>query len=86
MGSDSFSNITRWKNYSQLLQENDIIVYERPGFEVPLSLSRRIQIVQAPMLDVSSTLIRKLIAEKKSIRYLVPDAVREHIEANHYYQ
>lgn len=68
MGSDSFSNISRWKNYKQLLKQFSIIIYKRPGFEIDLSLSKNIQILEAPLLDISSTFIRKLIHEdRKSV-------------------
>jgi nicotinate-nucleotide adenylyltransferase len=41
--------------------------------------------MQAPLLPISSTTIRQNIREGKSIRYLVPDAVREEIEKSGYY-
>jgi nicotinate-nucleotide adenylyltransferase len=71
MGSDSFCNIKKWKNYEILLKQYGIILYKRPGFEPDLSLSSQVEVVQAPLLDISSTYIRGLIQQKKSIRYLV---------------
>lgn len=85
MGGDSFQNITKWKNYQTLLANNKMIVYERPGFSIDTSLSNSIEITKAPLLDISSTYIRNLIKEKKSIRYLVPDIVMEEIRASRYY-
>jgi nicotinate-nucleotide adenylyltransferase len=86
MGGDSFQNIKKWKNYQVLLKQNKIIVYNRPGFEIDTTLSKNIEIVNAPLLDISSTYIRNLIKENKSIRYLVNDEVREDILANGYYK
>lgn len=86
MGSDSFFNIKKWKNYQQLLDGYKIFIYQRPGFEVDRSISNQIEIVQAPLLDISSTYIRKLIKEKKSIRFLVPDEVAHEIKACAYYK
>jgi nicotinate-nucleotide adenylyltransferase len=86
MGGDSFQNITKWKNYEILLKNHKIIVYNRPGFTIDLSLSKNIEVVNAPLLDISSTYIRKLIKEKKSIRYLVSDEVRNDIKANGFYK
>lgn len=86
MGGDSFQNIKKWKNYDTLLREYAIILYHRPGFEVDASLSSKLTILKAPMLDISATFIRELIRQKKSIQYLVPDNVREDILANGYYE
>jgi nicotinate-nucleotide adenylyltransferase len=86
MGSDSFQNITKWKNYQTLMSNYKIIIYKRPGFEITNKLNANIEIIDAPLLEISSTHIRKLIRENKSIRYLVPDNVKEEIENNHYYK
>lgn len=85
MGSDSFSNIRRWKNYEVLLRDFEIYIYERPGFRVIESEGARISLVKAPLLEISSTLIRELIRERKSIRFLVPDIVKDEIEKHQYY-
>lgn len=86
MGSDSFGNIKKWKNYQSLLKDYSIIVYKRPGFPVkPELLSDKILVLDAPLLQISSTLIRELIHQKKSIRFLVPDIVKEEIERQQYY-
>lgn len=45
----------------------------------------RVEIVNTPIIDISSTYIRKLIKQKKSINYLVPDGVIEYIEDNGLY-
>lgn len=86
MGSDSFQNITKWKNYQRLLEQYALIIYNRANSQIDVSLSQQIEITNAPLLDISSTYIRNLIKEKKSIRYLVTDEVMNDIAANHYYQ
>ena len=48
-------------------------------------LTERITVLEAPLLQISSTTIRAMIREKKSIRYLVPDIVKEEIESQQYY-
>jgi nicotinate-nucleotide adenylyltransferase len=87
MGSDSFQNLPKWKNSDSLLRNYPIYVYKRPGHEsLPIYPgSKAIHDLDAPLLPISSTLIRKNIKERKSIRYLVPEAVREEIERNGYY-
>lgn len=86
MGSDSFQNIRRWKNYEQLVKHYPIYVYKRPGHEVKETFGANVQVLEAPMLDISSTHIRQWIQQGKSIRYLVPDNVVAYIAENNYYK
>jgi nicotinate-nucleotide adenylyltransferase len=85
IGSDSFQNIEKWKNYKYIINNYNIFIYQRPGFEIK-NTSENINIVDAPLLEISSTQIRKNIKENKSIRYLVTDAVMEEIELKNYYK
>jgi nicotinate-nucleotide adenylyltransferase len=86
MGSDGFQNLDKWKNYSSLVQHYPIYIYKRPGFEINNTFGANIKVLDAPLLDISSTRIRDILKEKKSIRFLVPDAVKEEIERNGYYK
>ena len=86
MGSDSYQNLPSWKNYQQLLKNYDIIVYERPGYNAPVYEGSQTTLLKAPLLEISSTYIRKIIREGKSIRYLVPEKVLVEIEQNRYYK
>ncbi len=85
MGADSFQNIHRWKNYEHLVANYSFIVYNRPGFEIEDTLGANITQLNAPLLHISSTYIRNLIKDKKSIKYIVPDSVEKYIEQNRYY-
>ena len=86
MGSDSFQNLHKWKNYESIIKNYPIYIYLRPGFEVKNDINAKISIVKAPLLQISSTEIRQTIKEGKSIRYLVPEKVREEIERGGYYR
>ncbi len=63
-----------------------IIVYKRPGFEVTETHGGNVTILNAPLLEISSTFIRKQIRESKSIHYLVPEKVFQYIADNGYYK
>lgn len=86
MGSDSMQNISKWKNYEILLRDYEILVYRRPGFEPPQLNTARVTVLDAPLLQISATHIRELVKAGKSIRYLVPDVVKEEIEKGSYYR
>lgn len=87
MGSDSFCNLTKWKNYEVIIKDLPLYIYERQGFKINnTELNADITVLKAPLLQISSTHIRELIHQGKSIRYMVPDIVKEEIERNGYYK
>jgi len=85
MGGDGFQNIEKWKNYETLLANYHIYIYQRPGFEIKQVKGARTTILDAPLLEISSTHIRELIRKKKNIRYLVPDSVALEIANKNFY-
>lgn len=87
MGSDSFENLPKWKNYLHIIQHYPIYVYVRPGHgDIAFYPNADVKTLKAPILEISSTLIRNNVKEGKSIRYLVPDKVLEEITRNGYYR
>jgi len=88
MGGDSVESLPKWKNYELLLQNYDIYVYERPGYNTTLAADYpRIKIVKdVPMMDISATFIRNAIRNKKSIQYLVPEKVFDYLDGSHMYK
>lgn len=87
MGGDNLESIEKWKNYQVILDHYSIYVYPRPNSQIDSWLSMpNIKITDAPFMDISSSFIRKQIAESKSIRYLTPDTVIKYIDEMHFYE
>jgi nicotinate-nucleotide adenylyltransferase len=86
MGSDSFQNLPSWKNAEAIIRNYPLLVYKRPGFEVKELPGAKATVLEAPLLEISSTHIRKLIQSGKSIKYLVPEAVEDEIIASRFYK
>jgi nicotinate-nucleotide adenylyltransferase len=86
MGSDSFQDLPKWKDFEKIIANHKILIYRRPGYEVENKINAHIQIVNAPLLNISSTEIRDLVQKGKSIRYLVPDKVLERIDVSEFYK
>lgn len=86
MGSDSFTNLPNWKNYEHILRNHKIYVYNRPGFDVGDHLNGRVDMIKAPLLQISSTEIRDMVKKGLSIKYLVPEKPAKEIEDNRYYK
>ena len=63
-----------------------IYIYRRPGHEITDTFGARVEILDAPMLDISATDIRRWLKEGKSVRYMVPDSVINYISENNYYR
>ena len=88
VGGDSLASFPTWREPREILRLASLAAYPRPGADlsaVPGWVLERTALVGAPRLDVSSTEIRARIAEGRSVRYLVPDAVREIIAARRLY-
>jgi len=86
MGGDSYLNLHKWKNFKSIVNEYKIFVYPRPDIKLKSKPGSAVEILNAPLLNISSTGVRDLIKNKKSIRYLVPEKVRKEIEKNNYYK
>jgi nicotinate-nucleotide adenylyltransferase len=86
MGSDGFQNIGSWKNAEFIIKNYKIIIYKRPGFDITNDHNAMIEVMDAPLLEISATHIRTLINQGKSIKYLVPDKVEKEILDNRYFK
>ncbi|MBX3240768.1 MAG: nicotinate-nucleotide adenylyltransferase [Chitinophagaceae bacterium] len=86
MGSDSYQNLHKWKNAEVILKNYPLIVYKRPGFEIADDAKGLVNVLNAPLLQISATEIRNMVRDGKSIRYLVPDVVQAEIERTGYYK
>jgi nicotinate-nucleotide adenylyltransferase len=86
MGGDNLASLKKWKNYEQILKYYHIYVYKRPNVQ-PTEFDEHphITFVEAPMLDISATFIRQAIQQSKSIKYLLPEVVEEHIHRKKFY-
>jgi nicotinate-nucleotide adenylyltransferase len=87
MGSDSFQNLQHWKNPDYILNNHRIYVYKRAGANIEESISvPNVKVLDAPLLQISATHIRNSVKSGRSIRFLVPDKVKDEIEKNGYYR
>lgn len=89
LGEDSFLTIDTWRNYEDILDEN-IIVFTRSNIDSNSELVKKVGIIKKVNpniflinnlnINISSTLIRGLVKDEKSIKYLVSDGVKYIIE------
>ena len=86
MGSDSYQNLDKWKNYETIINNYPVYVYEREGHEIKRTFDKEAVTLNAPIIQISASQIREHIRSAKSIRYLVPEIVREEIESRKFYK
>ncbi len=87
MGSDNLETFKKWKNWEQILEYNEIYVYPRPGSEGgELIHHPKIKIIEAPLMQISSTFIRNAIKDKKDIRYMIPESVYTYMDEMNFYK
>lgn len=88
LGMDNLAEFETWKEPGRILSLATVVAMARPTAKPDLretSLARQIKQLGTPLVEISSSSIRKRVREGRSIRYLVPDAVREYIEHNRLY-
>ena len=86
MGSDSYQNLDKWKNYETIINNYPVYVYKREGHEIKKTFDKEAVTLNAPIIQISASQIREHIRSAKSIRYLVPEIVREEIESRKFYK
>ncbi|HEY9489409.1 MAG TPA: nicotinate (nicotinamide) nucleotide adenylyltransferase [Chryseosolibacter sp.] len=86
MGEDNLVNFVKWKSHDRILEDYGLYVYPRPDAQPSeLKSHPNVKMVDAPLLDISATFIRRCIRKGQSIRYLVPDIVEEMIRTKGFY-
>lgn len=88
VGADSLTAFTTWKDPMLLLTECRVVVVGRPGValeEADPAIRERALVLETPLLEMSSSDIRRRAAAGRSFRYLVPPAVWTYIREKNLY-
>ncbi|MFO7998592.1 MAG: nicotinate (nicotinamide) nucleotide adenylyltransferase [Bacteroidales bacterium] len=87
IGSDNLAVFDQWKDYREIMDMIQILVYPRPGTKGRPPVSHpHITRVKAPLLEISSSHIRRMVGQGKDPRYLLPEKVYERIIRESYYR
>lgn len=86
MGGDNLVSLPKWKNYQSILDNHRIVVYSRASKEEVTPLNGNIIELDAPLLHISSSLVRKNIFEGKSVRYLLPAETWRYLDEMNFYK
>ncbi|OOG73407.1 nicotinate (nicotinamide) nucleotide adenylyltransferase [Flavobacterium sp. A45] len=89
MGEDNLKSLHKWKNYEVILEHHDIYVYPRissEGENLELKNHPKIHLIDAPVVEISSTDIRHNIKKGKNVQPLLPHKVWDYIDHNNFYR
>ena len=89
MGEDNLKSFHKWKNYEVILERHSIFVYPRVSkglVDNQFGSHAKIKRVPAPIIELSSTFIRKAIKEGKNIRPMLPENVWEYLDKMNFYK
>tara|TARA_R110000868_G_scaffold227554_4_gene480561 strand:+ start:2072 stop:2650 length:579 start_codon:yes stop_codon:yes gene_type:complete len=89
MGEDNLKSFHKWKNYSVILENHHIYVYPRVSdhkIETQFDGHKKIHPIDAPVMEISSTFIRKSIKAGKNIKPMLPEFVWEYLDEMNFYR
>lgn len=77
IGSDNWTEFEKWRNYDKILENFNIKIYPRLGYRIfiPTRYKNRVEALDAPIVEISSTFIRDSISEGKDMKAFLPETV-----------
>jgi nicotinate-nucleotide adenylyltransferase len=96
MGEDNLNTLPKWKNYEQILANYSILVYPRVESDENLSVNNegrsdlldhpKVTMIDAPLMKISASFIRKSIKNGKDVRYLLTEPVLKYVDEMNFYK
>lgn len=86
VGSDNWRLFEQWREPHRILDEYGVMVYLRPGYPVERRSVDGLEVIEAPMIHISSTFIRQAIAKGRNVNYFLPAGVYKYIVDNKLYE
>lgn len=94
MGFDSLADLPRWREPAQLIRTAQLVALTRPGVPIDWDalearlpgVRERVKLLDMPELEIASHDLRERVRTGRSIRYMVPDTVKQYIESKGLYK
>lgn len=86
-GMDSLQNLKRWREYQKILDNYEILVFPREGYDGGELLDYpSVTVLKTPVLEISSSFIRQCIKEGRDVRHFMPEKAFLYMKENHFYE
>ena len=87
IGSDNWAAFDKWKDFRRIIQDYGVIVYPRKGYLSGLpEIEGNVKMINAPLVEVSSTFIREGLRENRNMNFFLPENVYEFIKSHYLYK
>ncbi|MBE6309583.1 MAG: nicotinate-nucleotide adenylyltransferase [Bacteroidales bacterium] len=88
IGADNWQNFDKWKDWQEILDKHNVMVYPRMGYEIVISedLCERVIKIDSPIIEISSTYIREQLENGKNMSFFLPKDVYCYIIKNDLYK
>ncbi len=85
VGSDNLAAFDRWREGERIIRDFGLIVYPRPDYELPSPLPEGVTVVDAPLVEISSTFVRDAIKHHRNMNFFLPPGVYDYILTHNLY-
>ena len=88
IGADNWQNFEKWKDWQEILDKHNILVYPRMGSEIviPDDLCNKVEKLDSPIIEISSTYIIEQLKKGKNMNFFLPKDVYRYILENNLYR
>lgn len=86
IGSDNWAVFEKWKDWERILEEYSVLVYPRLGYPIENDSVDGMEVIDAPVIDISSTFLRQAISAHRDVSFFLPSGVYKYIIDNKLYQ
>lgn len=87
IGADNWKIFDRWYEWQRIIDEYHVCIYPRAGYEIDAdALPERVSYVDAPLVELSSTMVREGVAAGRDMTAFLPYGVYKYIVKNNLYK
>ena len=86
-GMDSLQNFKNWREYQRILDNYEILVFPREGYDGGELLNYpSVTVLKTPIIEISSTFIRQCVKEGRDVRHFMPEKAFVYMKTNRFYE
>ena len=86
-GMDSLQNLKRWRGYQRILDNYELLVFPREGYDGGELINYpSVTVLKTPILEISSTFIRQCVKEGRDVRHFMPEKAFVYMKTNRFYE